>query len=328
MCNTLYFKAQRTSLPATNLSEVYISLPIYEDEAVLDKRKSTQGHYEFLVKPKGMSTWCATWKQPKDITNPDLVKEYEEGRLTQVKFKNHFATWYPRREDLVVQWKNSPFFIVSYGAGQFNKFCIVGLDKTKKRLKCKNTHQSNMAHHQAHVGMVEKEMQKLGMAIRHKTIMATSVPSPPATIPVDTTKPVSKPISQQVIHLKTSDYFHNVRLTMHQNHDKIPAAFSPTSVPDHCKCETVQENPDGTTQTVYATQYKLASEPTNKPTTLWLPYGPSITNRKAYVWRCQNHNPACNVYYDGHDDAIFNYSNSTMVSHAVLFEFLFGLVTG
>jgi hypothetical protein len=305
---------------------IYIET-VWEDEVVLDKRKSAEGHYEYLVKGKGMSRTCVIWKHPKDITDPELVRMYEERRNKQIRDKTHLAAWYPFKEELVVQWKDAPFFIVSYGGGQFNKFCIVGLDRSRTSLKCKNANQSRLPQHQIHVHMVEKEIIKQGLRLHHKTISPATDLFLPAAIS-DTTRSFSKPISQQLIYLTATDVLHKTRSSLHQDSNALPVSFTPKTHPEFCKCETRVTNPDGTFTITHSTQYKASPDPTSKATTLWLPHGAPITNRKAYVWRCQNYNPACNVFYDGHDDGIFNYSNSTMVSHAILLEFSFGLVVG
>jgi len=127
-------KWQQMKAPSHNISlavsailpEVFVQIEtLWVDEVVLDKRKSTDGSYEYLVKAKGMSKLCAVWKSPVNIMDPELVRLFEQKRVNQIKDKTHLAAWYPFKEEMVVRWKNTPFFIVSYGGGQFNKFCIV-----------------------------------------------------------------------------------------------------------------------------------------------------------------------------------------------------------
>ena len=320
--------SQTVSLAISELlPEVFVEIEtLWEDDEVLDKRKSEAGYYEFLVKAKGMSRACARWKHPKLITDPELVREFEETRSKQLKDKTHLTAWYPFKEELVVQWKDYPFFIVSYGGGQFNKFCVVGLDKTRTSLKCKNCYQANQPQHQVHIQMVQRYMTAHSLKLHHKTISSAYDLFLPPTVQ-DTTKSLNKPVSQQTIHLKSVDLA-EIRRHLHQDSSSLPLSFTPKTHPEFCKCETIQQTPDGTNIAVFNTTYKATPEPVSKKTTLWLPHGPPITNRQAFVWRCKKENPKCNVFYDGHDDGIFNYSNSTMVSHSVMFEFLFSLVTG
>jgi hypothetical protein len=79
---------------------------------------------------------------------------------------------------------------------------------------------------------------------------------------------------------------------------------------------------------VHDVEYKIALERYSKSTTLWVPVGPPVTGIQAYVWNCKNNNPLCTRFYDGSEDGIYNYSNATMISHAVLLEFMFGLISG
>jgi hypothetical protein len=301
---------------------------LWIDEVVLDKRKREESnHYEYLIKPKWMGKFCAKWKFPNEVQDSELVRVFEEKRVQQIKDKRHLAAWYPFKEELVVQWKDYPFFIVSYGGGQFNKFCIVGLDKTRTALKCKNAHLPNQSLHQVHVQMVEKEMNRLGLCIHHKTISPANDIFPPAALK-DTTRSLSKPISQHRLQVESAEEIHKIRCQLHQNSSTLPIMFAPVSHPRFCKCETEMTDSGGSVSVVCQTGYKLIPDAVSKPTTLWLPHGPPITDRRAYVWRCKMENPACNVFYDGYQDGIFNYSNSTMVSHSIMFEFLFGMITG
>lgn len=319
-------RRQNISLAVSDLlPDCFVSIAaIWIDAEVLDKRKSAAGHYEYLVRPQRMTAMCAVWKHPRDIKNTELVREFEETRLKQIKDKTHLAAWYPFKEDLVVRWKDTSFFIVSYGNAQFNNFCIVGLDKTGTVLKCKKTHRPNQAQHQVHVQLVEKEMVKLQLKIHSKTICPINQTTTTTNTPINS--PINKPFSHSPIKLQTSDQLHLIR--QHQTATSLPMAFVPSSHPTFCKCESLEVLPDAETLILCKTRYKAAPDPASKPTTVWLPSGPPVTDRRAYVWRCQNHNSACNIYYDGNSDCIFNYSNSTMVSHAVLFDFLFGMATG
>lgn len=299
---------------------------IWIDAEVLDKRKSTEGHYEYLVRPQWMSSMCAVWKHPKDISKTHLVQQFEEARMKQVPDKSHLATWYPFREDLVIRWKDTPFFIVSYGSGQFNNFCIVGLDKTNTVLKCKKAHHPHQTQHQIHVQMVAKELTKLNLKIHNRNFYPVDQIHSSSATANEIPKPVNKPLSQQPIKLITTDKLYYFR--QHQSSATVPIAFVPPSTPQFCKCVTDIPTAYGEPNLVCQTKYKLAPEPYSKATYLWLPSGPPITDRRAFLWRCQKHNPECTIYYDGNTDAIFNYSNSTMVSHAVLFGFLFSMATG
>ena len=177
-----------------------------------------------------------------------------------------------------------------------------------------------------HVAMVQKEMARLGLRIHNKTISPSTDLNLPSQLVANKPK-LSKPISQQTIFLRTTEQLHKMRLNAHTT---IPTAFTPTSHPEFCKCETrtaAQDSP-ASSEVVCNTRYKAAPEPVGKHSTLWVLHGPPVTDRHTFVWRCCNANPHCDIYYDGNEDAIFNYSNTTLVSHAVLFDFLFGLVTG
>ena len=83
----------------------------WEDEVVLDKRKGFTGHYEYLVKSKGMSKMCAQWKQPGDISSAELVQEFEEKRVKQIRDKTHLAAWYPSRRSWLYSGKITHFLL-------------------------------------------------------------------------------------------------------------------------------------------------------------------------------------------------------------------------
>ena len=248
--------------------------------------------------------------------------------------KVHVAAWYPFGEQFVIWWKDHPFFIVPYGSGQINKFCVVGLDKTGKQLKCKNTKHPNHPQHQVHLQLVQKEMTKLNLTIHNKTICEKRV----VTVEEGQEDRIQagreeeeeekedesiKALSVTPISVTGTDLLHVNRRQHYLDSPALPAEFKPTRVPDTCKCDIVGE--DGRTS---KGRYKPGPDLYQKPTTLWFPYGPPETRKRCYLWKCAQNNPACTVHYDGHEDGILNYSNSTMVSHVILFEFLFGFITG
>ena len=150
---------------------VYVSINTrWVVEKLVDKRHNEELRcYQYLAKYEGFKDVCNRWLTPGEV-ELDMVKKFESKREKQVAAKEHVAAWYPFGEQFVVQWKSHPFFIVPYGGQQINNFCVVALDKTGKHLKCKDTKHPNHPQHQVHVQLVQKEMTKLNLTIRNKTI--------------------------------------------------------------------------------------------------------------------------------------------------------------
>ena len=283
---------------------------------MVDKRLGECGKYEYLVMYKNFPRTCASWVSAKEIPKKKLIEEFELTRDQLVKEQKHLAAWYTFDEHFVVRWENKPYFVVPYESGQLNNFCIVGLDTTKTKLKCTGVHNPGQATHQVHVKLVQAEMRKLGLQIADLVSLTT-------TSSAEKVEKV-RPISQQQISLQTSTEVMVARNKLVHGTQALPTCFKPTSHPEVCQCETVTE----TGEKVQVTHYKSEAEVMNIQPTLWLSFGAPVTDKSIFVWKCKNNNPSCNIYYDGREDAIFNYSNTTLVSHVVLFEFLFGLVTG
>ena len=163
--------------------------------------------------------------------------------------------------------------------------------------------------------MVQLEMSKQRLKIHNKTIMLASEIQPLTVEPDKENSPLPRPLSSSTVHLYKEMHYKPVA--------EWPAELAPTTHPKFCKCETVLE--EGVT--VCKTSYKAAPQALVRPATVWVPFGAPVV-RKVYMWKCVNNNTPCNIYYDGKGDGIFNYSNTTMVAHSVLMEFLFGLASG
>lgn len=297
----------------------------WEEDTVIGKRKATDGGYEYLVKPKDLTAMCAIWKRPFQILDKTLVENFEMSG-SHIASHTSYVPWYTTRENINIQWKDYPYWIVAHGAGQLNKFCIVGLDKTGEQLRCKKTQNPNQTTHRSHATAVAEELTRLGLRIHHKTISPKFDLFLPAKL-ADKTRSVTKPISKKPIPLTTSAEMHKLRQTYMSPH-LIPSSFRPSSHPRFCQCESQILHSDGTTSIICKTGYKPDPTPAARHSTLWLPYGKPITNLVMYVWQCTHENPSCNIYYDGAEDGIFVWSTQTMVSHAVAFEFFFSLISG
>jgi hypothetical protein len=103
-----------------------------------------------------------------------------------------------------------------------------------------------------------------------------------------------KPFSFTLIHLISSEKLQSTCLKLLEGFFTVPEEFRPKSPNRFCLCETEVKNGEEVGM-VCCTAYKVVSELSPKPTTLWLLYGPPITGQKAYVWKCQNNNDLCNV---------------------------------
>jgi hypothetical protein len=319
-----------------NMPEVFVSIgAILIMEQVLDKRYHAElKQYQYLVKYKGLDSMWNSWVNPGEIKKVALVKEFEEQKSALVTQKKHIAAWYPLNEQLVVQWKDHSFFIVSHGSGELNNFCVVGINKLGTGIICKHTNHPNIPQHQVHVQLVEKEMEKLKLRIWNKTRIGSvfevqNCPEEQLELQKSKRNWIEHPASTTSITLTSIESIHTKRLQHYQGSPTLVQEFKPESPPRFCKCVSHVGSGTDTAEiccTVYKTAPDLIIHP--KGTTLWLPQGPPVTGCRIFVWKCQNNNAECTQYYDGYKDGIFNYNNVTLVSHVVLFEFLLGLVSG
>ena len=294
-------------------------------EKIVKKRENTTEEcYEFLVQFEGLSRTFDAWMKPKDIQNPGLIQHYEATVLTEIAQKTHIAAWYPFKEDFAVQWLNLPYFAVSYGGGQLNKFCIVGFNKDKSKLVCKDATKKENPRHQAHVILVDRLLQSKGLVAfqgniiteAEKALIISSVPSLPETTGF------SKPISKTRLSLIPSTSVQEALKQQLQNPQSVPMEFKPKNHPEKCKC--VLENGD---QGQYKTSPEILPGKASGHCVVWLLYE-QLNNRTQYYWRCMQNNPACDVFYNGAEDGFLTYSSTTIVSHAVPLDFILQLVTG
>lgn len=317
-------KKSVTLAAAPNFQDCFVDItPLLIPESIVDKRMNNNlGHYEYLVKFEATSKLYNAWLAPKDIHKPQLIAAYEKARQAEISHQQHPISWYPFGEQFAVQWKTHPYFVVSYGAGQFNKFCIVGLDKTGQELKCKHTKNKNNPRHRVHLNMVAALMKSKDLVIHNSKIMsAASAATIPMHTPVSSKPFFPKPLSSSQISIFPSPEIQKLLVQQITDPASIPIEFKPTTHPEWCKCTL----PDGTLG-----KYKSVSEPmpTTRPCKVWLLHGPPLLHRKVYYWRCMQNNPACDVFYDGAADGYLAYSSGTIVSHAVPMDFIFQLVTG
>ena len=47
---------------------------------------------------------------------------------------------------------------------------------------------------------------------------------------------------------------------------------------------------------------------------------------KVHFIQCMNKKKECNIHYQGNADGIFNFSGNTLITYALLFDFLFSLI--
>jgi Chromo (CHRromatin Organisation MOdifier) domain len=248
-------------------------------EKVVDKRLNAEkNRFQYLVKYKKWGNVCNSWKNPEDISDSSLVREFELQRIKLVEEKRHIAAWYPFGEELVVQWHDHPFFILSHGGGQINKFCVVGVNRAGTALICKHAHHPNHPQHQVHIQLVEKEMKNLNLCLRNKIIRSAFDVQPmvDSTIKV---KWVDKPASTTPICLTGAEAAQVKRLAHYSGSSAVPKEFKPAGHPRFCKCETLV-TAEGTEKWC-STSYKPTPDLYNKGTTLWLTQGPPVTDCRA-----------------------------------------------
>lgn len=165
----------KVSIGVAPLQDLFVLIQNpWDMSAVIDKRENPETEkYEYLVTFTGLSSIAARWLSITDLVKSrkkSLVEEYEKKKAKAVKGKTHIAAFYNMEDQVVVQWHEHPFFIVSYGGGQVNHFCVVGVNKDKTTLKCKHAKHSKQPTHQAHVALVTKHMEKAGLVLAEGTI--------------------------------------------------------------------------------------------------------------------------------------------------------------
>lgn len=299
------------------LTSVYVGIDVLlVPEAVIGKRE-VNNKYQYLVKYDKLSYMCNSWVPVDKIMNKALVEKFERERFTPVPHKEQTPTWLLQADDFIVQWMSHPYFVVPCGGGQTNKFCVVGLDKAGVSLKCKHTKEPHVALHQLHAGIVKREMTRRDLVIFNKKIIpkgeATDIPEEKKKEPTRA-KPYST--SPVAIQLQPAVIAKLAEIALRKNSLEL----QPPRPTGSCKCFNSPKNPQ--------CQYKQYPTREAQPVSLWLEAGAPVTGINLYYWQCLVENPECRVYYDGVEDGIFNYSNKTLVSHPVLIEFLFSLITG
>ena len=309
------------------VGNVYVSIDLaWEIEKVIDKRLNQQtDKYEYLVRHKNWSNRLDRWVSGAEVS-ADLVHEYNQQYHKLVKEKRHIEAFYGLEEDFVVQWNDEPYFIVTYGQNEHNKFCIVGLNKAGNSLICKKAHNPGHSHHQVHIQLVQHKLEELSLRIwPTRKYIGPILDVQLSMIPATPNEDFKKPLSCTPIQILSGKEEGIRRLQHHFDSPYLPVEYRPKQPPLHCTCS---DKTDAGGQPIYDVCYKAGPDRCSKPTTLWLAHGPPISDRYAYVWNCKNNNPGCARYYDGHEDGIFNYSNATMVSHVIPYEFLYGLISG
>ena len=89
-----------------------------------------------------------------------------------------------------------------------------------------------------------------------------------------------KCFSKTPVSIMRGDLLHLSRRQHYIGSPAIPLEFVPSKIPEFCKCTVVDT--DGITS---KGRYKAAPDLYQKPTTLWLPYGPPETNKRCYMWK-------------------------------------------
>jgi hypothetical protein len=318
-------KVVKVALAMTEaLPEVYVSIQTpWVPEKVISKRYSEKlGCYEYLVKYESWGDFCNVWTSPTDLEHcVHLVQQYEDLRNHCTREERDVEAFFPYEEGFAVQWKDFPYFVVPYGGGQWNNFCVVGLDHQKQKLKCKYTRNADVSVHLAHVQAVKKKMQQLTLCIHKGKILPAAQVAAMSSDEIHEDVPdvvLEKPVSKTKIHLLDG------ASGLEAKRDSWPVDLKPLTHPRFCKCESV-----GDSGPICGTEYRSEAErcKTTKDVKLWVNDGLPLTDRRVWVWKCKRGNASCNVYYDGATDGIFNYSNCTLISYVVLFDLLFSFIS-
>ena len=93
------------------------------------------------------------WANPDKDLDSTLVQQFEK-QNSQRFFAKQYPSRFPHGQPFVVRWKNYSYFVVPYGGSNANQFCVIGLDRKKKTLKCRTTSGPNQPHHLNHVADV------------------------------------------------------------------------------------------------------------------------------------------------------------------------------
>lgn len=127
----------------------------YEVEKLLGKRLNvTRQRAEYLVKWKGWDDKFNSWELIDNLNCEKLIEEFEIHRHPNITADITASGLQVITFHCVIQWNNTPYFIVPYGSNIPNKYCIVGPDKDNHKLKCKHVNHPWSSKHVKHVRLV------------------------------------------------------------------------------------------------------------------------------------------------------------------------------
>ena len=313
----------------------------YEVERLLSKRINEKKNIvEYLVKWKNYGDIWNSWQSVEDLVCDDLLSEFEQkfaANSQSLPTADNYTLKQP------VRYLQSRYFVVSYGFGYTNAFCVVGPDKNCTALCCKGVAVTSVPHHTYHVKEVLKLFdpaqplaetnimtilpnygKNINMLASTSTSSTTSTTSTASTEPTETelnddVDIIVEPKVDQAHSYKSiflildENTLNNIGLFNLQQAIKGHHRPAASDIPAQCKCKLPSSYEEADRQS--------------------LPYSLLYSEKgvvQVYVYErwCKNSNFTCTIHYDGSSDGIFNYNSKKLFTYSLLFDFLFSLVSG
>lgn len=285
----------------------------WEVEALVGRRiNASRNQLQYLVKWKDYSAVYNSWENIDDLFCEQLITQYESNREPEHSLEADIiaAGYCAPLATNVIRYKETKYFLVPYGQGQPSKWCIVGPDRDLTTMRCKNCRHPKVAHHQGHANKVLQaildpdgclyglDIQKLLPNYQrnvHHILEDNSVADVEALEAAElqnlrslSVAPINLDLDKDVLaRMGDLKYHAELRARLHLDPPK-PATQTGT-----CSggCRYYDEPLSYTSKgTLYTEQGAFPVSTT--------------------VYQCSRKNPACNIYYDGQSDGVFNYSGS------------------
>jgi hypothetical protein len=349
-------KSTMSTKPKTITAVITPSEKEFEVQALVGRRvDEVRNKLQYLVQWKGYSEKYNSWECIDDLFCDQLIEEFERTRGgDQSAAATLTVAGQLSRTDKVIQYLDTPYFLVPYGQGQFNKYCIVGPDANGTQMRCKHCRHPKTSHHLGHAAKVVVALNEANGEFAHFAVhkflpnfgknlhflladninAATDEAEYLESITALSWKSISLDLDKTVTECLGD--------TMYHHKLKTKERFEPPKedIPAYGKCLNDQ---------MVACSY-TAPECAFTHSKLYTEMG--VFAAKVFVVRCTNNNAACTIHYDGQLDGVFNFTGmcciifirvrkrtliaifvniitgNILVSYTLMMDFLFTMLSG
>lgn len=292
----------------------------WEVEHIMGRRVSTERNViEYMIHWKGFDSSWDSWVLINDLHCDQLIEDFEgkkENSEDNLMATMEASGFIAPTIDKVVRYLSTSYFLVPYGMGRINQFCVVGPSSNKIKMKCTSKH-ANVAHHLNHGKLVVQAILAgyfgplpLGDLLpnlnknKHTLSAQTTTPDYPCL----SFNPVGFDFSQDLqIKLRDINW-----VVGDQRRQLKPEGERPT----YCKCPPKESGE----KCLYLPEVVCLS----KKAKLYTLSG--IIMVETYFWKCEKGKKKCNIHYDGGKDGIFNFTGTILVSYSIFMDFVTTLI--